>query len=351
MTPTPAAILENATKRFGDLTAVNNVSLEIQSGEIFGIIGPNGAGKTTIVNMICGMFAPDSGRVQTLGLDPIRQERRLREILGVQFQEAKLPGMLKVEEALRLYSSFYESPRDWRVLAEEWGIGSKLDSRFEKLSGGQKQRLSIARALLIDPRILILDDATASVDSETEHEIQLAMRELMKGRTSIVIASRLSTVRDADQVLVFEDGEITQRGNHESLITEDGFYADVQSVFDLLNRPDQTDDTVDQPQPKPIVYGVAGALSPMVRRIVAANPGMMTGPGTNTYLVGIDEVAVIDPGPADDAHLEAIHGCGGDRIRWITMTDTDPAYSAGAQRLKELTGAEIIAAVGIDFVF
>ena len=106
---------------------------------------------------------------------------------------------------------------------------------------------------------------------------------------------------------------------------------------------DQTDDAVDQPQPKPIVYGVAGALSPMVRRIVAANPGMMTGPGTNTYLVGIDEIAVIDPGPGDDAHLDAIAGCGGDRIRWILLTHTHEDHSPGALGLKKRTGAEILA--------
>jgi glyoxylase-like metal-dependent hydrolase (beta-lactamase superfamily II) len=106
---------------------------------------------------------------------------------------------------------------------------------------------------------------------------------------------------------------------------------------------DQTDDTVEQPQPKPIVYGVAGALSPMVRRIVAANPGMMTGPGTNTYLVGIDEIAVIDPGPGDDAHLDAIAGCGGDRIRWILLTHTHEDHSPGAIGLKKRTGAEILA--------
>jgi glyoxylase-like metal-dependent hydrolase (beta-lactamase superfamily II) len=105
-----------------------------------------------------------------------------------------------------------------------------------------------------------------------------------------------------------------------------------------------TDDTtVDRPQPKPIVYGVAGALSPMVRRIVANNPGMMTGPGTNTYLVGIDEIAVIDPGPGDDAHLDAIAGCGGDRIRWILLTHTHEDHSPGAVGLKKRTGAEILA--------
>ena len=96
-------------------------------------------------------------------------------------------------------------------------------------------------------------------------------------------------------------------------------------------------------EPRPLVYGVAGALSPMVRRIVANNAGMMTGPGTNTYLVGIDEIAVIDPGPGDAAHLEAIAGCGGDRIRWILLTHTHEDHSPGAVGLKKRTGAEILA--------
>jgi glyoxylase-like metal-dependent hydrolase (beta-lactamase superfamily II) len=104
-----------------------------------------------------------------------------------------------------------------------------------------------------------------------------------------------------------------------------------------------TDDTTAVEGPKPIVYGVAGALSPMVRRIVADNPGMMTGPGTNTYLVGIDEIAVIDPGPDDAAHLDAIAGCGGDRIRWILLTHTHEDHSPGAAGLKKRTGAEILA--------
>ena len=95
--------------------------------------------------------------------------------------------------------------------------------------------------------------------------------------------------------------------------------------------------------PKRLVYGVAGALSPMVRRIVCENPGMMTGPGTNTYLVGIDEIAVIDPGPGDAAHLDAIAGCGGDRIRWILLTHTHEDHSPGAIGLKKRTGAEILA--------
>ena len=126
---------------------------------------------------------------------------------------------------------------------------------------------------------------------------------------------------------------------------------DVESWEDPPRRPRRgrrareavvTDDTAVE-QPKPLVYGVAGALSPMVRRIVADNPGMMTGPGTNTYLVGIDEIAVIDPGPGDDAHLDAIAGCGGDRIRWILLTHTHEDHSPGAAGLKKRTGAEILA--------
>ncbi len=99
----------------------------------------------------------------------------------------------------------------------------------------------------------------------------------------------------------------------------------------------------DQPQPKPIVPEVASALSPLVRRITAANPGMMTGPGTNTYLVGIDEIVVIDPGPDDAGHLDAIAGCGGDRIRWIACTHTHPDHSPGVDGLKARTGAEVLA--------
>lgn len=102
-----------------------------------------------------------------------------------------------------------------------------------------------------------------------------------------------------------------------------------------------TDET--PPEPKPIVPGVASALTPLVRRIVAPNPGLMTGPGTNTYLVGIDEIAVIDPGPDDRSHLDAIAGCGGDRIRWIVCTHTHPDHSPGAAKLKKRTGAEVLA--------
>src|SRR3954463_7469381 len=107
--------------------------------------------------------------------------------------------------------------------------------------------------------------------------------------------------------------------------------------------PEVIDPDAEPPAPEVLVPGVARALTPLVRRIVAPNPGMMTGPGTNTYLVGIDEIAVIDPGPDDDAHLDAIAGCGGDRIRWIVCTHTHADHSPGAAGLKARTGAEVLA--------
>jgi glyoxylase-like metal-dependent hydrolase (beta-lactamase superfamily II) len=107
--------------------------------------------------------------------------------------------------------------------------------------------------------------------------------------------------------------------------------------------PAVVEDEPEGPAPKPLVTGVAGALSPLVRRVLAPNPGVMTGPGTNTYLVGIDEVAVIDPGPDDDSHLDAVVGCGGDRIRWIVCTHTHPDHHPATARLKERTGAEVLA--------
>jgi glyoxylase-like metal-dependent hydrolase (beta-lactamase superfamily II) len=115
------------------------------------------------------------------------------------------------------------------------------------------------------------------------------------------------------------------------------------------SKPVEPEDEVQEvPEPPPLVPGVARALSPLVRRIVAPNPGIMTGPGTNTYLVGIDEIAVIDPGPDDESHLDAIAGCGGDRIRWILCTHTHPDHAPGAAGLKERTGAEVLAFASKD---
>lgn len=222
---TQAAVrLDHVSKSFGGFTAVDDVSLEIKQGEIFGIIGPNGAGKTTIVNMICGMFPPSSGNVTTLGLNPTREERRLREILGVQFQEAHLPGMLKVQEALTLYSSFYNSPADWRTLAEEWGLSSKLDTRFEKLSGGQKQRLFICLALLNNPQLVVLDELTTGLDPNARRQSWELVRKIRDNGATVLLVTHFMEEAEylADRIALINKGKIHAMGTPEELTQDSG---------------------------------------------------------------------------------------------------------------------------------
>lgn len=214
MLNTPAVSLDGVTKRFGDLIAVNDISLQINHGEIFGIIGPNGAGKTTTVNMICGMFAPSSGTVRTMGLNPIEDERHLREILGVQFQEARLPNALTVQEALELYSSFYQDPNDWHGLAEEWGISGKLKSRFEKLSGGQKQRLFICLALLNDPKIVVLDELTTGLDPNARRQSWELVKQIRDRGATVVLVTHFMDEAEylCDRIALINDGQIAAMG-------------------------------------------------------------------------------------------------------------------------------------------
>ncbi len=236
--------------------ALSNVSFEAHPDQITALVGPTGSGKSSVIGLIPRFYDANSGSVFIDGIDVREIDLdSLRNQVGIVMQDSFLFSMtIRENIAYGSPNATFEEVKAAAVAAQahdfilnqEEGYDTVIGERGVTLSGGQKQRLSIARALLIDPRILILDDATASVDSETEHEIQLAMRELMKGRTSIVIASRLSTVRDADQVLVFEDGEITQRGNHESLITEDGFYAELwklqqDDASDLIIEADDAD--------------------------------------------------------------------------------------------------------------
>ena len=162
--------VHDIVKTYDGRVAVDGVSFDVEEGEIFAILGPNGAGKTTTVESIAGLRTPDSGAITVLGLDPQRDHAALRQQVGVQLQESQLPDQLRVREALDLYASFYETPADWHALIDDLGLGDHRDKAFGKLSGGQKQRLSIALALVGNPRIAVLDELTTGLDPQARRD-------------------------------------------------------------------------------------------------------------------------------------------------------------------------------------
>ncbi|HEX7542347.1 MAG TPA: ABC transporter ATP-binding protein [Anaerolineales bacterium] len=213
---------------------IKNMTLEAKPGDIVALVGPTGAGKTTLVNLLTRFYEIDSGQISIDGTD-IRQIKKddLRHQLGLVLQDTFLfsasvmdnirYGRLEatdeeVIEAARMADA------DHFIRKLPQGYQTMLSERASNLSQGQRQMLSIARAILAAPSILILDEATSSVDTRTEVRIQNALLRLMKGRTSFVIAHRLSTIRDADQLLVIKDGEIVEKGTHQQLLDQHGFY-------------------------------------------------------------------------------------------------------------------------------
>lgn len=206
----PAIVAEHLHKRYGDKVAVDDVTLRVGPGEVFGILGTNGAGKTTTVEMIAGLRRPDGGRVTLLGLDPRRDRAKVRQVLGVQLQEAYLHGALTVAELMGLYGSFYPDPRPTGELLELVGLAEKCGVRFEKLSGGQQQRLSIALALAGRPRVLILDELTTGLDPRARRQMWATIEHLRdEGVTIVLVSHAMEEVeRLCDRVALLDAGRV-----------------------------------------------------------------------------------------------------------------------------------------------
>ena len=220
-----------------DAPLIEDMNIDVQPGQTIAIVGPTGAGKTTLVNLLMRFYELDSGQILVDGVD-IRDMRRgdLRRMFGMVLQDTWLfNGTIReniaygredaTEEEIVQAAMAAQADHFIRTLPESYD--TVLNEDATNLSQGQKQLLTIARAVLADPAMLILDEATSSVDTRTEILIQKAMRELMKGRTSFVIAHRLSTIRDADLILVMNHGSIIEQGTHEALLEQGGFYADL----------------------------------------------------------------------------------------------------------------------------
>ena len=214
--------VRNLHKRYGHRVAVDDVSLTVEDGEIFGIIGPNGAGKTTTVECVAGLRTPDSGSVSVLGLDPTTDRAEVRERLGVQLQESSFPDAITVAEALDLYSSFYRDPADWRELMELLDLTEKRDTRYKALSGGQKQRLSIALALVGGPRVAILDELTTGLDPQARRDTWSLVERVRDTGVTIVLVTHFmdEAERLCDRIAVVSGGRVAAVDTPTGLVAQ-----------------------------------------------------------------------------------------------------------------------------------
>lgn len=229
------AIIEvaNLHKRYGDTVAVDDVSFHVEPGEIFGILGPNGAGKTTTVECVSGLRTPERGSVTVLGLDPWRDRTELRQQVGVQLQESRLPDKQTVAEAMDLYRSFYRRPADGDRLLELLGLAGKRKTQYRKLSGGQKQRLSIALALVGSPRIAILDELTTGLDPQARRDTWDLIEQVRDTGVTIVLVTHFMDEAEhlCDRLAVIADGRVA------ALDTPAGLVATAASEQRVRFRP------------------------------------------------------------------------------------------------------------------
>lgn len=232
-----AVAFEDVDFGYGDNLLIEGMNIDVQPGQTVAIVGPTGAGKTTLINLLMRFYELKGGRITIDGLDSREMSRHeLRHNFGMVLQDTWLfNGTIRdnigygktgaSEEDIQAAANAAHADHFIRTLPD--GYDTVLNQEVSNISQGQKQLLTIARAILADPPIMILDEATSSVDTRTEILIQQAMNRLMAGRTSFVIAHRLSTIKHADLILVMDQGKVIEQGTHQQLLDEDGFYADL----------------------------------------------------------------------------------------------------------------------------
>lgn len=205
--------VQDLSKTYGDFAAVDGISFQVREGEIFGLLGPNGAGKTSTLECLEGIRQPSSGSLRVAGLDPVREARKLRNLIGVQLQSSGLPESITPEEAIKFFCAYHGTPARLDLL-ERLGLAEKQKSQFFELSTGQQRRLSLVLAIAHKPRVLFLDEPTAGLDVATRVELHDMMRELQAGGTTIILATH--DMAEAEQmstrVAILLNGRIVKIG-------------------------------------------------------------------------------------------------------------------------------------------
>lgn len=201
--------VNNFTKSYGSFIAVDNISFEVNKGEIFGILGPNGAGKTSTLECLEGLRTPDIGTIDIMGVDPSKNPGKLNNLIGVQLQSAGLPGTITVKEAMQLFSAYHNVKPRYDLL-KRMNLWDKLNTQYHGLSGGQQKRLLIALAVCHNPQILILDEPTAALDVESRVELHSLMKELKDQGTTILLATHdmAEAEKMADRIAILLKGKI-----------------------------------------------------------------------------------------------------------------------------------------------
>jgi len=201
-------------KQYGDFAAVDGITFKVKRGEIFGLLGPNGAGKTSTLESLEGLRAPDGGTLQVAGIDPTREPRKLRNVIGVQLQSSGLPETITADEAMKFFCAYHDVPPRYDLL-ERLGLGEKRSDQFFELSTGQQRRLALALAVAHDPQVLFLDEPTAGLDVASRVELHELMRERKAAGTTIILATHDMAEAEemSDRVAILLKGKLVATGS------------------------------------------------------------------------------------------------------------------------------------------
>lgn len=214
--------VSSISKYYGANTAVDQVSFQVKQGEIFGIMGTNGAGKTTLLEMLIGLRTPDTGSIEVLGFDALKEAERLKEEIGIHLQSTSLVDKMNVREALEVFQAFYKRKSDLNRIIEQFGLGPYSDKLIKRLSGGWRQRTALAIALVNDPKIIFLDEPTTGLDPQAKKDYWSLLVDLRKQGKTIVVASHdmEELQRNCNRVGVMRKGEFIICDNPSRLISE-----------------------------------------------------------------------------------------------------------------------------------